>query len=348
MIKSALPFVFGLATVVATSSSATAASVSTEIQAPGPKGMQGPLAGTFEAPANSRATVLIIPGSGPTDRDGNSPLGVKASMYRLLADGLAQQGIGSVRIDKRGMFGSVRAVPDANDVTVDDYVQDTLSWINTIRTKTGTSCVWLLGHSEGGLIALATAARHPESVCGLILVSTAGRPLGDVLSEQLHANPANGALADAGDVAIRTLSQGQRVDVKTLPAPLATLFNPAVQGFLMSLFAQDPAKLISEVRVPVLIVQGERDLQVGTKDAERLKQAHPTATLVLLPDTNHVLKTVTTDDRAANIRTYGDASLPLASGVVDTIARFVEANLTHVDRHVTSRKPSRTPPPDRR
>jgi len=328
MIKSALPFALGLATVVATSSASAAAesTTSTEIQAPGPHGMQGPLAGTFVAPSNSRAIVLIIPGSGPTDRDGNSPLGVKASMYRQLAEGLAQQHIGSVRIDKRGMFGSAKAVPDANAVTVDDYVQDTLSWIATIRAKTGGRCVWLLGHSEGGLMALATAARHPESVCGLILVSTAGRALGDVISEQLHANPANGALADAGDVAIRELTQGHRVEVSTLPPPLVPLFNPAVQGFLISLFAQDPTQLIARVRVPVLIVQGERDLQVGTVDAERLKQAHPTATLALLPDVNHVLKTVTSDDRAANIQTYGDATLPIAPSVVDTIAEFIDAN----------------------
>lgn len=326
MRKSVLPLALSLATVVATSSVA-AAVVSTQIQAPGPKGLQGPLAGTFEAPADSHATVLIIPGSGPTNRDGNNPLGVRAAPYQRLADGLAQHGIGSVRIDKRGMFGSAGAVADPNAVTVDDYVQDTLAWIDTIRTKTGTRCVWLLGHSEGGLIALATAARHPESLCGLILVSTGGRPLGDVLSEQLHANPANAAIADAGDTAIRSLTQGQRVDVSTLPPPLAPLFNPAVQGFLMSLFAQDPAKLIAQVPVPVLIVQGERDLQVTASDAQRLKQARPSATLALLPDTNHVLKTVTTDDRAANIQTYGNASLPLAPGVVETIARFIDANL---------------------
>lgn len=325
MRKSALPLALSVATAVATSSVA-AATMSTEIQAPGPKGLQAPLAGTFEAPADSRATVLIVPGSGPTDRDGNNPLGVRAAPYRRLADGLAQRRIGSVRIDKRGMFGSGKAVPDPNAVTVDDYVQDTLAWIDTIRSKTGARCVWLLGHSEGGVIALATAARHPDSLCGLILISTPGRALGDVLSEQLHANPANAAIADAGDAAIRSLMQGQRVDPSTLPVPLAPLFNPAVQGFLMSLFAQNPATLIAQVKAPVLIVQGERDLQVGTEDAQRLRQAQPAATLALLPDTNHVLKTVTTDDRDANIRTYGDASLPLVPGVVETIARFIDEN----------------------
>ncbi|VVD69613.1 hydrolase [Pandoraea horticolens] len=325
MRKSVLPLALCLVTAVATPSAA-AAVVSTEIQAAGPKGLQGPLAGTFEAPADSHATVLIIPGSGPTNRDGNNPLGVRAAPYRRLADGLAQYRIGSVRIDKRGMFGSAKAVPDPNAVTVDDYVQDTLAWIDTIRSKTGTRCVWLLGHSEGGLISLATAARHPDSLCGLILVSAAGRPLGEVLSEQLHADPANTTVAEAGDTAIRSLTSGHRVDVSTLPAPLAPLFNPAVQGFLMSLFAQNPAALIAQVQVPVLIVQGERDLQVSTADAERLRQVHPSATLALLPDTNHVLKTVTTNDRAANIQTYGDASLPLAPGVVETIAHFIDTN----------------------
>lgn len=320
MLKSAQSLGLALALTVAATMSHAA---STEIQAPGP---QGPLAGTLESPAQPLATVLIIPGSGPTDRDGNNPLGVRAEPYKLLADGLAENHVASVRIDKRGLFGSAKAVPSANAVTVDDYVQDTLTWIGTIRQQTNARCVWLLGHSEGGLIALATAARRPEGVCGLILVSTGGRPLGEVISEQLHANPANGPIADAGDEAIRALSKGERVDVKALPAPLAPLFAPAVQGFLISLFAQDPAKLIADVNVPTLIVQGQRDLQVSVVDAQRLKEAQPAATLALLPDTNHVLKTVTTDNRAANIATYGNPSLPLAPTVVSTISRFISTH----------------------
>jgi len=322
MLKSVLSFGVTLSLITAATMTHAA---TTEMQAPGP---HGPLAGTLESPAQPIATVFIIPGSGPTDRDGNNPLGVRAEPYRLLAEGLAANRIASVRIDKRGMFGSAKAVADANAVTVDDYVQDTLTWVSTIRQQTRAPCVWLLGHSEGGLMALATAARHSEGVCGLILVSTGGRPLGDVMSEQLHANPANGRIADAGDAAIRALTKGEHVDVKTLPAPLAPLFAPAVQGFLISLFSQDPAKLIADVRVPTLIVQGERDLQVGVVDAQRLKQSQPAATLALLPDTNHVLKAVTTDNRAANIATYGNPSLPLAPEVVSTIAHFISTHLT--------------------
>jgi fermentation-respiration switch protein FrsA (DUF1100 family) len=105
--------------------------------------------------------------------------------------------------------------------------------------------------------------------------------------------------------------------------PWRPLFNPAVQGFLISAFALDPAKLAGQVKKPMLIVQGERDIQVSVADAEALKAANPSASLLLLPDTNHVLKQVTSDQMGANVATYADPSLPLAPGIADAIARFV-------------------------
>ena len=104
---------------------------------------------------------------------------------------------------------------------------------------------------------------------------------------------------------------------------LMPLFAPQVQGFLVNVFSYDPAKLIAAVAKPVLIIQGKRDMQVGVADAERLKEAAPKAELVLLADTNHALKTVTSDDRRANALTYGNPKLPLAPGVVDAIVGFV-------------------------
>lgn len=292
-----------------------------DIDAPGP---EGPLRGTMILPVSDAPVVLIIPGSGPTDRDGNSPLGIGAAPYRLLAEGLAEQGIGSVRIDKRGMFGSEGAVPDPDSVTIADYVRDTGAWVDRVRARTGASCVWLLGHSEGGLVALASAA-EVDHLCGLILVAAPGRPLGAVLKEQLRANPANAPLLGAADQAIDALSAGRRVDPATLPPALAPLFNPALQGFLISAFALDPAELAGNSRLPILILQGQRDLQVPVGDAERLKEAAPHATLTILPDTNHVLKQVHSDERDANLTTYAAADLPLAPGVVEAITRFVRS-----------------------
>lgn len=290
------------------------------ISAPGPNGA---LSGTMTLATDPSApVVLIIPGSGPTDRDGNSPLGVKAATYRLLAEELAIHGVTTVRIDKRGMFASAGACPDANAVTVEDYVVDIHSWVNAIREKTGSKCVWLLGHSEGGLVALKTV-QQAKDICGLILLATPGRPLGEGLKEQLRANPANEPLLTQSDAAIDTMVAGKHFAVEGMHPALAPLFREAVQGFLISLFKIDPCQLAARVEIPVLIIQGERDLQVGVTDAKMLKAASPTAKLVLLPDANHVLKPVISADRGANFATYADPHLPLVSGVTEVIADFV-------------------------
>ena len=290
------------------------------LTAPGP---QGPLAGTLLDAGKGAPVVLIIPGSGPTDRDGNNPLGVTAAPYRLLAEGLARHGVSSVRIDKRGMFGSKAAIPDANKVTIADYATDAHAWIGTIRKETGAKCVWLLGHSEGSLVAL-TAAQQPEGVCGVISVSGMGRRLGTVMREQFRSNPANAPILDAALGAIDTLEAGKSLDSAALPAPLQPLFNPAVQPFVRDLMAQDPPKLASTLKVPLLIVQGDQDLQVTLQDARTLAAAQPKAKLVIAPGVNHVLKVPTGDGRAQNMAAYADPSLPVAPAVVDAVAGFVK------------------------
>ncbi|MDI6026028.1 alpha/beta fold hydrolase [Corticibacterium sp. UT-5YL-CI-8] len=300
---------------------ASAGPVESQVETQGPR---GPLRGTMLKPDTSQRPpiALIVPGSGPTDRDGNNPLGVKAATYRLLAEGLAAQGIATVRTDKRGLGGSKDAVLDPNDVSIRAYAGDTLNWVAEIRRETGAACVWIVGHSEGGLIALA-AARHASDVCGVVLLATPGRPLAEALREQLRNNPANAPILDQAEGVIDDLDAGKTVDVSNLPPAVATLFAPQLQRFWIDLFAHDPARMMSDYRGPALIVQGERDLQVSTEDAYSLKEANAQAALRLLPDVNHVLKTVATDDPAANAATYADPTLPLAPDVVPAVADFI-------------------------
>ena len=299
---------------------AAAAATASPVTAPGP---QGPLAGTLLDAGPNAPVVLIIPGSGPTDRDGNNPLGVTAAPYRLLAEALAGKGVSTVRIDKRGMFGSKAAVADANAVTIGDYATDTHNWVAAIRKRTGAQCVWVLGHSEGALVALA-AAQQPGGICGVILVSGAGRKLSDVIREQLRANPANAPVLDSAMAALDSLDRGQHVDVTAMHPALQKLFAPQVQDFLIDMFRHDPAKLAASLELPLLIVQGERDLQVSVADAKALAAGQPKAKLVLIPRMNHVLKDVDSDDRAANLAAYADPSIPVDTGLVDAIADFVK------------------------
>ncbi|ETX26966.1 hydrolase [Roseivivax isoporae LMG 25204] len=301
-----------------------------DIVAAGPLGALG---GTLTIPAEEGPladevpVLLIVPGSGPTDRDGNSPLGISAAPYRLLAEALAERGYPSVRIDKRGMFGSAGAITDPNDVTISAYGDDLVSWTRAIRmrlpSQEGVRCVVPLGHSEGGLIALASLPRLPDA-CGLILISSLGRPFDAVLRAQLHANPANAAVLDEADRAIAQLKQGARVDAGALSPALQPIFSTEVQGFLIDAFSYDPVALAAEVEVPMLVIQGMRDLQVGEADARALASAAPEATLALLPEVNHVLKVVDSDDRSANLATYSDPALPIASSVVDAVTQYLE------------------------
>jgi pimeloyl-ACP methyl ester carboxylesterase len=300
---------------------AAPAPVSREVEAPGP---QGPLKGTLLSVSSRAPLVLIIPGSGPTDRDGNNPLGVKGAPYRLLAEALAADGVSSVRVDKRGMFGSRAAAADANKVTIGDYAGDVHAWVKALRAETGAHCIWVAGHSEGGLVALA-ATQQPDGICGLVLIAAAGRPLGQIIREQLQANPANAPLLSEAFAALDKLKAGQRVDTAGMNPALMPLFAPPVQGFLIDMMSYDPAQLAAAFKGPVLILQGDRDLQIGVGDARRLAAADAKAKLVILPGVNHVLKAVASEDRAANFATYGNPDLPLADGVATAITAFVKA-----------------------
>lgn len=318
-------FLAGMATLAFASATAVGAvdrpmMASTELTAAGP---QGDLHGTLIDVGKSAPVVLIVPGSGPTDRDGNNPLGVKAASYRLLAEALGLRGISSVRIDKRGMFASKAAVADANKVSVDGYVADINAWITSARSATGAKCVWLLGHSEGGLMVLTTG--DAPGVCGIITVSAAGRPFDVLIHEQIHANPLNAVVFDQADAALAKLKAGEHVDTTGMHPGLLALFNPAVQDYLIDLIRHDPSALAANVKSPMLIVQGLADIQVSEGDAKALAAAQPKARLVLLPGVNHVLKQVGNGDRASNIASYANPDLPIDPGVVNAIADFVTA-----------------------
>lgn len=279
------------------------------------------LSGTMINARNSDPVVLIVPGSGPTDRDGNGPM-LKTDAYRLLAEGLIEQRIASVRVDKRGMFGSKDA-GDPNAVTPEIYANDIRAWIDTIKQERGSDCVFLLGHSEGALM-VTLAAEGRKDVCGLILVSGMGRPMGAVIREQLNANPANAPLLPQAMAALADLEAGRDTDTTGMHPALLTLFAPQVQGYLKSVLNVDPVEAVRRARKDTLIVQGDRDIQVSLDDA-RLLDAAPKTKLRVIAGMNHVLKAAP-EDRAGNLATYSDPSLPLADDLIRRIRQFVKDN----------------------
>ncbi|MFZ4165335.1 alpha/beta hydrolase [Brevundimonas sp. NPDC058933] len=279
-----------------------------------------PLHGTLLTPeGQTQAVALILPGSGPTDRDGNSAqFAIRAASYRLLAEGLVERGIATIRIDKRGVGESAAAGPAEAELRFSAYVADARAWADEAATKAGQPCAWLIGHSEGALIALAAVAADDDRICGLVLLSGAGRPAGAVLREQMTALPE--PLNSRASEVVSELEAGRTV--ADPPVELAALFRPSVQPYLISWLALDPARLAAAYDGPIFIGQGATDLQVTLTDAEAIKAAQPRAQLVIWDGVNHVLKTAPAE-RAANVATYLDPALPLAPGVIEAVAAFI-------------------------
>ncbi|HEX4104966.1 MAG TPA: alpha/beta fold hydrolase [Rhizomicrobium sp.] len=277
----------------------------------------GMLAGTLLTPDNPKAAILMLAGSGPTDRNGNALPALHSDTYRLLAEGLAAHGVTTLRVDKRGVGQSAAAMAAEADLRIGTYADDAKAWAGELRKQTGLRCVWLLGHSEGALVA-ELAAQNTQGICGLILISGAGHNLGDIIVTQTQSAPPE--LRQKITEIVATLRQGKTV--ADVPPPLMVLFRPSVQPYWISEINLDPPALLKSNTLPLLIMQGDNDIQVSVEDAKLLAAARSDAKLVILPGVNHLLKIAPTD-RAGNIATYANPSLPLAPGVVDAVADFV-------------------------
>jgi len=192
---------------------------SAEVQMTTPTGI---LRGELE-PAkddDKSCVVLIIPGSGPTDRDGNTAgLPGKNNSLKYLAEGLLQKNIPSLRIDKRGIGGSSTAMTKESDLRFDTYVQDVIEWIRYLRSKEGYRTVFVLGHSEGALIGLLAAVQK-EPVNGYISVAGTARPAAKLILDQIRSKLPPDLLAKS-EIILKQLDAGNQV--KDTPPELTPL-----------------------------------------------------------------------------------------------------------------------------
>ncbi|KHE72491.1 S9 family peptidase [Halobacillus sp. BBL2006] len=262
---------------------------------------------------------LIIPGSGPTDRNGNSP-GVKNNSLRLLAEQLADQGIASVRYDKRGAGKNAQAASAMEETRFDQFVEDAAMWMDKLKQDQRFKNIAVIGHSQGSLVGML-GAKEAE-VDAFISIAGAGRPIDQVLEEQLKQSLPDEQYKESLSI-LDALRRGETVT--EVSDSLQSVFHPSVQPFLKSWMDYNPAEVMKSLTVPVLLVSGEHDIQVPVKDAELLKDANPEAELIVVDNMNHVLKKAP-EDREENLRTYTDPSLPIAEGLVESIIEFLKDN----------------------
>jgi pimeloyl-ACP methyl ester carboxylesterase len=278
----------------------------------------GDLYGTYTGPRNVGIipVVLIIPGSGPTDRDGNSLLGIQTNAYKLLAEELAKNKIASLRIDKRGIGKSKSAVKNESDMRFDTYVDDAAAWINSLKTEHNYEKVYVLGHSEGSLVGMLAAQR--EKISGFISLAGSGRSVDVLLREQLKSLPLE--LLNEANMIMDSLKAG-KTSSEVNPGLMA-FFRPSVQPYMISWIKYDPAKEINKLNVPTLIIQGTNDIQVTKEDAILLSKSKPSATLLFLENMNHVLKDADTD-LAENLATYKNPDLPINAQLIKVLTQFI-------------------------
>lgn len=276
----------------------------------------GTLYGTLTTPKGfSKGPVaLIIAGSGPTDRNGNNP-SMTNDAYLKLAHELAENGIASIRYDKRGIAQSSAAVESESNLIFYDYAQDAIDWIQQAKQDQRFTQVVVIGHSEGSMIGILAAGKADKFVS----VAGAGRSIGVVLKEQLGAQPK--AVQDEAFPIIDRLAKGEKVE--PISQAMMPYFRSSIQPYMISWLKYDPQVELQKLKIPVLILQGTTDIQVSMEDAKLLSAAKPDAKLLIIDKMNHILRTAELD-RQANLATYNDATLPLAEGFVKAIVGFVK------------------------
>ncbi len=267
----------------------------------------------YDSP-NKETVVMLIAGSGPTDRDGNT-LGMAVNnSLKLLAEGLYNNGFDVFTYDKRVVyliknekeipaFNFQHGIDDAR--TVADYLKNTLGYKHVV----------IAGHSEGSLIGMLISTSNAD---GYISLAGSGRPIDEILREQINRQAP--MLSEDSDRILSQLKQGNKV--KDVPPMLQALYAEQNQPFLIEWMQWNPQTEIAKLRIPVLVINGTKDIQVTEKEAALLHKAQPASEMVIINNMNHVFKNIEKD--ADNIPSYNKPDLPVHPELTTNIVSFLK------------------------
>lgn len=275
----------------------------------------GILKGTLEETDNKSLAVLIISGSGPTDRNGNSAMmtGDNNSL-KMLAEELKDNGYSSIRYDKR-MIGESQGFPPESETTFNDFVNDAVAWVEFLESR-GYEKIVLAGHSEGSLIGTLAAQRTNAdgfiSICGL------AKNMGETIIEQL--NQRMPMIVDDAKKIVDSLKAGNKVKVEG--QMMQTLFRESIQDYMIDIMQYDPAEEIGKLGIPTLVLNGKHDMQVPPEYGKILSDASNNSKYFALDSMNHVLKN-SPDDMVGNLQTYTNPNLQINQELVKNIVEYL-------------------------
>lgn len=276
--------------------------------------------GTLLSPNSKTSTLaIIIPGSGPNDRDGNQNF-VKNNSLKYLAEDLTNNGIATFRYDKRAltMLKKGASEKQIKQLRFSDFVNDTKKVIDFFVKRNRYNNIYIIGHSQGSLVGMLAIT---ENVTGFISIAGAGKSIDKIITEQIAAMGAPD-LVESAQKTFSILKTG-KLDKNFNPG-LANIFNLDVQPFISSWMNYQPTEEIAKLTIPTLIINGTKDIQVSTSDAELLHKASTNGKLVLIENMNHVLKNVASDDAQENVKTYNMPQLKNTSELSKEIIAFIK------------------------
>ncbi|MAZ26308.1 MAG: alpha/beta hydrolase [Cytophagaceae bacterium] len=275
--------------------------------------------GTLTLPQGNTFTdplAIIIPGSGPTDRDGNQPA-MNNNSLKLLAQGLCKQGVSTFRYDKRILVLLRKSGFDESKINFDQFIDDAHD-IAVYMAKAGYTNISYVGHSQGALVA-QLASLQDTIVNKMVLLEGAGRPIDQVVVDQIN-NTAPGLTENAKQAFedIKTLGKSENYNPY-----LASIFRASVQPFMKSWMQYDPSELMEKINIPTLVVTGSKDLQVTKTEGDSLAAKNTLAQRLHIENMNHVLKEIKGDD-LENSKSYAEGYRPVIPELINAIATFLK------------------------
>ena len=277
------------------------------------------LNGTLYTPLkqnNATKLVILIAGSGPTNRDGNQ-IGLTNNSLKLLAESLVNNGIAVFSYDKRIFAQMASGKLDEASLTFDNFIDDAKAVILYFKNQKKYHSITVAGHSEGALIGMVAANGNADAY---ISIAGAGRPIDEVLLEQIGKQAP--FLKEEVEKNLASLKNGNTFELKN--QMLASLFRASVQPYMISWIKYHPQNEIKKLQIPSLLINGDKDIQVSVQDAQLLQQAKPNAQLHIIPNMNHIFKVIKGDDME-NKASYTNPELPICVELTSIITTFIRS-----------------------
>ena len=232
-----------------------------------------------------------------------------------MAEQLTQNGIATFRYDKRIVKQIKKGKVDTN-ITFDDFITDAMSTLTYFKNQNSFSRIYIIGHGQGSLVGMIAAK---EGADGFISLAGSGKSIDLVITEQIEAM--DPSLSEPTKQAFYNLREGK--SVLNYPPALSSIFNPDVQPFIRNWMQYNPTLSLENLNIPILIINGTKDLQVHVNEAQLLSEANEKATLALIDKMNHVFFIIEGDD-LENSKSYNESFRKISKALVNQITSFIK------------------------